>query len=138
MNLIENLRLSIYQLMRKNNMTCQEFGDALGYPITDVDRILFGEVLLPPVEIEKIAKLFGMTKQELMYYQDIDDGTKIDIEIMTENPNMYVNLKELVERFIEIDEYYNHEPWNIKQIIANINLIIPIEIGEDHEKEKKN
>ena len=52
----------------------------------------------------------------------MDDSTKIDIEIMTENPNMYVNLKELVERFIEIDEYYNHEPWNLQQIIANINI----------------
>lgn len=53
---------------------------------------------------------------------NVDDSTKIDIEIMTENPNMYVNLKELVERFIEIDEYYNHEPWNLQQIIANINI----------------
>ena len=42
MNLIEDLRRSIYELMKKNNMTCQEFGDALGYPVTDVDRILFG------------------------------------------------------------------------------------------------
>ena len=127
MNLIENLRLSIYMLMRKNNMTCQEFGNALGYSITDVDRILFGEVLLPPVEIEKIAKLFGMTKQELMYYQNIDESTKINIEIMTENPNMYVNLKELVERFVEIDASYNHEPWNLQQIITNINICGAVE-----------
>ena len=69
-NLIEDLRKSIYELMKKNNMTCQEFGDALGYPITDVDRIIFGEVLLPPVEIERIANLFGMTKRELLYYQE--------------------------------------------------------------------
>ena len=69
-NLIEDLRKSIYELMKKNNMTCQAFGDALGYPITDVDRILFGEVLLPPVEIERIANLFGMTKRELLYYQE--------------------------------------------------------------------
>lgn len=127
MNLIENLRLSIYELMRKNNMTCQEFGDALGYPITDVDRILFGEVLLPPVEIEKIAKLFGLTKQELMYYRNIDDSTKISIEIMTENPNMYINLKKLVERFVKMDEEYNNTPWNLEQIIANISICGAVE-----------
>ena len=51
-----------------------------------------------------------------------DDSTKIDIEIMTENPNMYVNLKELVERFIEIDKYYNHELWNLDQILTNIRI----------------
>ena len=60
----------------------------------------------------------------------MNSGTEIDIEIMTENPNKYVNLKELVERFIEVDEYYNHEPWNLEQIIANINIIVPVEIKE--------
>lgn len=69
-NFIEDLRKSIYELMKKNNMTCQEFGDALGYPISDVDRILFGEVLLSPVELDKIAELFGITKRELVYYQE--------------------------------------------------------------------
>ena len=38
-----------------------------------------------------------------------------------------VPIKDLVERFIEIDKEYNGEPWNIKQIFANINIIIPIE-----------
>ena len=38
-----------------------------------------------------------------------------------------VPIKELVERFIEIDKEYNDEPWNIKQILANINIIIPVE-----------
>lgn len=52
----------------------------------------------------------------------MDDSTKIDIEIMTENPNMYVNLKELVERFIEIDEEYNHTLWNLDQILTNIRI----------------
>ena len=130
MNLIENLRLSIYELMRKNNMTCQEFGDVLGYSITDVDNILFGEVLLPPVEIEKIAQLFGITKQELMSYRNINDSTKINIEIMTENPNMYINLKKLVERFVEIDEEYNNTPWNLEQIIANINMCGAVEVNK--------
>lgn len=68
--MIEDLRKSIYQLMKKNNMTCQEFANALGYSLIDVDRILFGEVLLPPTQIEQIAELFGMTKRELMYYQE--------------------------------------------------------------------
>ena len=38
-----------------------------------------------------------------------------------------VPIKELVKRFIEIDKEYNGEPWNIKQILANINIIIPVE-----------
>ena len=38
-----------------------------------------------------------------------------------------IPIKELVERFIEIDKEYNGEPWNIKQILANINIIVPVE-----------
>ena len=70
MNLVENLRKSIYDLMKKNNMTFQEFGDALGYSLSDVDRILFGDVLLPPNQIERIAQLFGITMRELLNYQE--------------------------------------------------------------------
>lgn len=53
------------------------------------------------------------------------------VKEMTENPDAYINLKELVERLVEIDEYYNHEPWNLMQILANINLFIPVEIKKE-------
>ena len=41
--------------------------------------------------------------------------------------NKTIPIKELVKRFIEIDKEYNGEPWNIKQILANIDIIIPVE-----------
>ena len=113
MDLLENLSKSIYELIQKNNMTLQEFGDTLGYTSEDVNGILFEGVFLPPVEVERIANLFGMTMEDLLYYQE---------------RNKYVNLKELILRFTEIDEYYNHEPWSLNQILANINLLVPVEI----------
>lgn len=44
--------------------------------------------------------------------------------------NGYVSVAELAERFEEVDEYYNHELWNLTQILSNINILIPIEINE--------
>lgn len=38
-----------------------------------------------------------------------------------------IPIKELIERFIELDKEYNGESWNIKQILTNIDIIIPIE-----------
>lgn len=38
-----------------------------------------------------------------------------------------IPISELVERFIEVDEYFNHEPWTLKQILNNIDMIVPIE-----------
>jgi hypothetical protein len=61
----------------------------------------------------------------------MDDSLKIDIEIMTENPGKYVNLKALTERFVRINEEYNNEPWNLEQILANIRMVGTIEIGVD-------
>ena len=38
-----------------------------------------------------------------------------------------IPIRDLVERFVEVDKEFYGEPWNIKQIIANINMIIPVE-----------
>ena len=38
-----------------------------------------------------------------------------------------VQISELVERFIEVDKEFKGEPWNILQILANINIIVPVE-----------
>lgn len=41
--------------------------------------------------------------------------------------NKSIPIKELVERFIDVDEFFHGEPWNIMQILTNVNIIIPIE-----------
>lgn len=38
-----------------------------------------------------------------------------------------IPISDLVERFIKIDKEYNGELWNIRQILSNINIIIPVE-----------
>lgn len=38
-----------------------------------------------------------------------------------------VPIKDLVERFIDIDKTDNGESWNIRQILANIDMIVPAE-----------
>lgn len=38
-----------------------------------------------------------------------------------------IPVQDLVERFIEIDKAFGGEPWNIQQILANIDMIIPLE-----------
>lgn len=100
-----------------------------------IDEMIINSVFANSSEC-KSAAIYGMTiasmlmsSCELMAITNAEDSKTInDIETMTENSNMYINLKNLVERFIKIDEEYNHEPWNLEQIIANINMIIPVEI----------
>ena len=49
------------------------------------------------------------------------------IKELTENSNAYVNIKDLVNLLVDNDKYYNHKPWNLLQILANINLIVPVD-----------
>ena len=41
-----------------------------------------------------------------------------------------IPIKDLVERFIDIDKEFNGESWNIQQILTNIDMIIPVEDRE--------
>lgn len=64
----------------------------------------------------------------------MDKETKDLLEELKQS-NGYISVSELAKRFEEIDELYNHDYWNLTQILANINLIIPIEIKECAENE---
>lgn len=42
-----------------------------------------------------------------------------------------IPISDLVKRFIDIDKYYKGKPWNIRQILANVDIIIPVEDRKD-------
>lgn len=42
-----------------------------------------------------------------------------------------IPISDLVKRFIGIDKHYKGNPWNIRQILANIDIIIPVEDRKD-------
>ena len=69
------------------------------------------------------------TEQEEEYIKELRDLTK--------NTELYVNLSELVERFVDIDEYYNHEDWNLMQILANIKMLDFVELEKKEENNVK-
>ena len=59
----------------------------------------------------------------IMEYEYAEEINKM-INEYTEDRSLYINKAALVERFVEIDEYFNHRPWNLMQILANINMIV--------------
>lgn len=61
------------------------------------------------------------------YEKDINDLK----EQILKDGNTLVSKRDLVERFCEIDKEYNGEPWNLLQILANINVLIGEEPCED-------
>lgn len=75
-----------------------------------------------------------MSKQEMLEYLKSIGFNNGDLYYPNKmmDSNKTISIKELVERFVEIDKEYNNKDWNIMQILANINIIMPI---EDRKKE---
>ena len=69
------------------------------------------------------------TEQTEEYIRELRDLTK--------DTELYVSLSELVERFVDIDEYYNHEDWNLMQILANIKMLDFVELEKKEENNVK-
>ena len=72
-----------------------------------------------------------MTEQEMIeylkstgLYEEYEDFF-YEKEMM--NIDKTVPISDLVERFIGIDKEFEGIPWNILQILENINMIIPVE-----------
>lgn len=88
-----------------------------------------------------------MTKQEMLDYLVstglFDKGTKkypyagLFYEERMIDAAKTVPISELVERFIEVDKAYNGRPWNLLQILTNINMIIPAEDREEENNQTK-
>ena len=84
-----------------------------------------------------------MTKQEMLDYLLSTGlfcrGTKqhpysgLFYEEMMIDSDKTVPISELVERFITIDQEYSGRPWNLLQILSNINMIVPVEDRTDRE-----
>ncbi len=71
-----------------------------------------------------------MKKNEMLNYLkslEIYKKENLFYEKQMINSNKTIPISELVERFIEIDKEYENQPWNILQILTNINMIIPVE-----------
>lgn len=45
------------------------------------------------------------------------------IESLTLDKNLYVSLQELTDRFIDIDNEFDHELWDLHQILANFMML---------------
>ena len=68
-NIGRKIGVNIFTLMQNNGLSREILAEKLNYSYRDMCRILEGKLMLPPVELERIADFFGKTKKELMNYE---------------------------------------------------------------------
>ena len=52
--------------------------------------------------------------------------TNINEFRLNERKNEYLRIGDIVDLLKENDEFYNHEPWTLEQIFANLNLLVGV------------
>ena len=61
----------------------------------------------------------------------IDKSDEVEEWELNEDKDYYLRIGDIVDRFKEIDEYYNHSPWNLTQIFSNLNILQRVECKAD-------
>lgn len=80
----------------------------------------------------KYRSIKYMTKQEILDYlksTGLYDDSKTALLYVKDmlNDNKTIPVAELVERIVKIDKEFNGRPWNILQILTNIDMLVPLE-----------
>ena len=51
-----------------------------------------------------------------------DDRT-LELIKKLKDTDAYIYIPDLIDRFVKIDDLYHSAPWNLKQILSNINIV---------------
>lgn len=103
-NVGRKLGVNIRTCMLEANISLDNFARHLGYSIKDVWNVIEGKVIIPPIEVNKIASLLGTTKSELINHES--DCLVPDLQYMKEfsNPDNLNRILDLMDEYVELKE----------------------------------
>ena len=103
-NVGRKLGVNIFTLMQDSVISREDLAEKLNYTYRDMCRILEGKLMLPPVEIGKIAGFFGKTKKELLGYEA--DKIVPELQYMKEfsNTDNLDKILDLLDDYVELKE----------------------------------
>ena len=103
-NVGRRLGVNISTCMLEANISLDSFAKHLGYSIKDVWNVIEGKVIIPPVELDKMASLLKTTKSELINHES--DSLVPDLQYMKEfsNPDNLDKILDLMDEYVELRE----------------------------------
>ena len=71
------------------------------------------------------AKVDYLSKLKTTYDYEVpvDKSDEFEEYKLNEDKDCYLRIGDIVDRFKEIDEHYNHSPWTLTQIFSNLNVL---------------
>ena len=103
-NVGRRLGVNISTCMLEANISLDSFAKHLGYSIKDVWNVIEGKVIIPPVELDKMASLLKTTKSELINHES--DSLVPDLQYMKEfsHPDNLDKILDLMDEYVELRE----------------------------------
>ncbi len=98
------LGVNIFTLMQKADISREKLAEQLGYTYRDICRLIEGRLLLPPVELSKIAEKLNTTKDILVHYKS--DSSVPELQYMKEfsNSDNLDKILDLLDEYVELQE----------------------------------
>lgn len=103
-NVGRKLGINIFMLMQNFGISREELAEKLNYTYRDMCRILEGKLILPPVEIGKIAELFGKTKKELLSYETDRFIPELQYLKQFSNTDNLDKILDMLDDYVELKE----------------------------------
>ena len=103
-NVGRKLGVNIFTLMQNSGISREELAEKLNYTYRDMCRILEGKLMLLPVEIGKIAELFGKTKKELLSYEADKFVPELRYMRQFSNTDNLDKILDLLDDYVELKE----------------------------------
>lgn len=103
-NVGRKLGVNIDTLMQNSGISREELAEKLNYSYRDICRVLEGKLLLSPIDIGRIAELFGKTKQELLNYEADRSIPELQYMKEFENPDNLDKILDLLDDYVELKE----------------------------------
>lgn len=103
-NARRKLGVNIFTLMQNSGISREEFAKRLNYTYRDVCRIVEGNLLLPPVELVKIADVLGTTKSELLHFESNQSVPELQYMKEFTNTDNLDKILDLLDEYVEIKE----------------------------------
>ena len=102
--LCRKIGVNIYTFIHNAGTTPEKFAKELNYSLKDMWGVVEGKIMLPPVELERIAKALGKSKDDIVRYDA--DRLAPDLAFMNEfsNQDHLDEILDLMDEYVEIKE----------------------------------
>ena len=103
-NLYRIIGANVYTFMQKAKLTPETLAEKMSYSLKDIWNVIEGKVMIPPVEMKRLASVLGVSGEDLVNNEV--DRVFPNLEFMKEfsNPDSLDKILDLMDEYVELCE----------------------------------